>query len=128
MSIKSIINPKYYHGGPCKNCGGTLRYKSSRTCIVCSAKYAKQWKKDNHEKLLSYQRAYRKENRDKVHARTKHWKKENPEHQREWNRKNKSKRAEFTSRWSKNNRDKVNINKQRRYARKHGAKSESYNF
>ena len=124
----SSTNSNKYHGGPCKHCGGTLRYKSNRGCVVCHAKQSTQWKKDNHEKILASERIRRRENRDKRNAQTRKWKRNNPDHQKIWNKKNSAKRAEYTARWSKNNRDKVNIIKQRRYARKHKAKTEPYNF
>ena len=49
---------KFYNGKPCKRCGNTRRFKSSRACIDCH--YRKKNKKD-------YTPAWRKRNPDKWH-------------------------------------------------------------
>jgi hypothetical protein len=33
-----------FEGTPCRNCGGTLRYRSQRTCVVCARESTKRSK------------------------------------------------------------------------------------
>jgi len=33
---------RFYHGEPCRNCGGTLRYTNSRACVACMRSKARE--------------------------------------------------------------------------------------
>lgn len=51
------------HGKPCGTCGGTLRYKSNRSCVPCSRARDARWRKENHEYDLARKRAQFEESR-----------------------------------------------------------------
>lgn len=38
MAWRTFGETETFHGNPCKGCGGTLRYKSSRGCVACARK------------------------------------------------------------------------------------------
>jgi hypothetical protein len=62
-----------YHGAPCKNCGSTERYRSSRSCIACNRRHGAAWVANNPERHKIRVRRYREvpENRARLneHAR-----------------------------------------------------------
>lgn len=41
MAWRTYGEPETFHGSPCKGCGGTLRYKSSRGCVPCARRRGK---------------------------------------------------------------------------------------
>lgn len=48
--VKIRESTETYHGKPCRRCGGTLRYRSVRTCIACAAGYSR----GRHERNPKY--------------------------------------------------------------------------
>lgn len=46
---------KFYHGKPCRNCEGTLKYASMGTCVSCWKEYRQS------DKYKEYQKEYKKE-------------------------------------------------------------------
>ena len=57
-----------YHGKPCKNCGGTEKLKSSRSCVVCSYNRYRAWRATNLDKQHAAEEAWRKRNPHRKNA------------------------------------------------------------
>lgn len=53
---------KYYHGTPCRTCGGTERTISSGNCAICK----KNWSEANRDNLNIWMKEWRKNNPEKV--------------------------------------------------------------
>ena len=65
----NTIDSNKYHGNTCKECGDTLRYKKGHKCITCHAIRRKQWKKNNHEKVLAGRRKHNAKPETKIRMR-----------------------------------------------------------
>lgn len=53
------MTEQYYDGKPCKYGHGTRRYTANRNCVECTNTKARQWQKDNPDKLKE---VWRKQN------------------------------------------------------------------
>lgn len=82
---KAATDIKTKEGKPCKVCGGTTRYISSRSCVTCTynkhlarkqqnpeahAEYQAAWRKANSEKCCEYSKKYQQANKEAVAARS----------------------------------------------------------
>ena len=132
MPLDSTINPKHYHGNPCKKCGDTLRYKSNYSCVKCNRAYGLKWKRENYERKIKNDRLWRKNNLEKAIEATRKWFKKNPERHREYAREFRKRNPESArasvNRWRKANPQNSQVRHNRRRARLHGNKSEPYDF
>lgn len=128
----STINSKRYHGKPCKHCGGTLRYKSSRNCIECTAKKKDKWYQNNKERATAKTLRWKKDNPKRNSEISRRWRQNNHEKDyemsRAWRRANLDKHREYCKRWRKNNPDKIRMQGHRRRANQKQVKSEPYDF
>ncbi len=50
--------PVLYHGKPCHRCGGTRRFKSNRSCTVCTRKAAAEDAKLYHVRKFNRRAAW----------------------------------------------------------------------
>lgn len=99
------VNPKHYHGRPCKYGHGTLRYVSDNNCVECAVvrKAARLAAKPDEVRAQSraysrrYQsipenqargKAYRAANRHIMRSATTRWRKAHPERANAWARAN----------------------------------------
>ena len=70
----------FYHSRkPCKRCGETKRYTSTRDCVACLEKRGAEYRKENREAIAAYNRQYRKENSEELLAQRAERYKENRE-------------------------------------------------
>lgn len=111
-----------YHGKPCKYCGNTLRYKSSRGCVDCTRSKLKQWARDNPEKIKESRRKtyykyrerniqrsmdYHKSHRDKKREADKKYRNNHKEQiakqKRKYYLENKDSIREYKRKWNKKN-------------------------
>ena len=131
MSNSSTDSNKY-HGGPCKNCGNTLRYKCNRQCVLCLREHAKQWQKNNRGKVNKYQREYRRADPETHREQNRIWAANNRdkvyETSRKWRLANKDKMAGYRRKWKKNNPEHKTAERYRRRANMRQVQSEHYDF
>lgn len=59
---------KVYHGKPCKKCGATLRWKSSRGCVACERERIRR--RGQNPEWRERQRQYLRQRRRKYKARS----------------------------------------------------------
>jgi len=140
----SIINPKHFHGKPCKKCGATLRYKRNRRCVECKKKENHCWSEGNRERTrsnsrryyyanleerLKKNRAYRKANPGKDREQRRRYRQENRERIRKINRRyyyaNPEKVRAGVRRWGLANPNRLRFYSQRRRALKYTATVEN---
>jgi 5-methylcytosine-specific restriction endonuclease McrA len=124
------MNPKHYHGRPCKYGHGTLRYASDNGCIECATARKASRKKAKPEEVRAATRAqnrryraipenqargkaYRAENREKMLAATRRWRKAHPERANAWARANPERVRELKAAWGE-----AHPEKPRAYVRK----------
>lgn len=53
LTIARQIHSNTYHGTPCKNCTGTLKYTNNRTCCLCADSTKKRCNKIRWSKLMA---------------------------------------------------------------------------
>lgn len=66
---------KLYSGGPCKRCGGVVRYRSSRACVACDRDKIRRRSLEGHQRAEQRRRYH--ENPDVERQRVRKWKKTN---------------------------------------------------
>ena len=123
---------KYFNGKQCKNCGNTLRYKSSNACVTCTRIRSAKWQKNNKERKSEYDRKYHLSNREKKCAVAREWTSSNKLRKREsgkrWYRNNRERHAEKSRNWRKANPEKKRALEHKREVKKRNALSEPYDF
>ena len=103
-------NPKHYHGKPCKNCGGTLKFVRNGGCIVCHAEKTREYRQKPESKTK--QREYYNNPERKAKLREYKQTPEFKAKRREYNRKYyedpevKVKRREYLREYRRNNPEK----------------------
>lgn len=88
------LSPKYFEGKPCKKCGLTRRYVSTKNCVNCKHKSDQGWYQQNSEKTNKQSRKWQQANPEKNRENHLKWLKANPEKVREQNHKRDLKRRE----------------------------------
>lgn len=87
----------FFTGKPCKHNHMVKRYVSSGNCTKCVAEKAKEWRKNNPEKVKNHHRKWRKNNPDVIKSLSEEYYKKNHEkiriYSKKWNKKNPEKVA-----------------------------------
>jgi 5-methylcytosine-specific restriction endonuclease McrA len=71
---------KHFHGKPCRNCGGTLRYAAAnkKLCVPCARASKERWRVGNLEKKRTINNRWRHNNPEKQSTSEKLWRTSNP--------------------------------------------------
>ncbi|MBU0495065.1 MAG: HNH endonuclease [Chloroflexi bacterium] len=83
-----------YHGKPCRNCGGTERYRSNDVCVLCKVRHNRRYYDTHREKRYQRNRehyqsyreeesrkshAYYQTHREQIHRKKREWRAANPD-------------------------------------------------
>jgi 5-methylcytosine-specific restriction endonuclease McrA len=73
-------NSLTFHGKPCRNCGGTLRYAKAKKklCVLCARASKERWRVKNLDKKRIINTKWRRNNPDRQSASEKLWRTSNP--------------------------------------------------
>jgi hypothetical protein len=88
-----------YEGRPCKRCGGTTRYASARSCVVCKLEAVARRPKTNPERQREYDRAWKRSNREYKRAYDRERRKAQPERGRAHVAKRRATKLRATPAW-----------------------------
>ena len=98
----------------CKTC----RNASNKAYRKANPDYQKAYCEANREKRADYAKTYREANRDKATAYSKQWVNANPERSAAYRESHRAKSAATTRAWQRANPERVNLNNNKRRARK----------
>ena len=135
MSSNSTIDSNKYHGKPCKNCDGTLRYKRNGKigeCVKCAIDRAQKRRDANPGEAGEKWKEWHKQNPGRKKEQDRQWGKNNPDkikaNNRRYRQNNSDRERKRKQQWRKNNPGKASAIWHRRRALKRNAKSEPYDF